>query len=228
MDISRQQILLYIIFTLCIIFIVVYYYKYINTINYINNKNNIIENFYNSNGNGNGNGNYLSAFNNSEIPNVSARNALNTQLESVNTIFDKYGILDSSITVNNNGVICDSWDNYSVNANTSNTMNIPNTPNSLNATASNPYDSSLNSCKPVQGSNTSDEQCLSNNMLTSCSNYFTDGKLNKLITIDLKTLKNNTRDRIIRNIGQLFSTLDTQSNKIDSVLNTLLDKLKLE
>ena len=46
--------------------------------------------------------------------------------------------------------------------------------------------------------------------------------------IDLKTLKNNTRDRIIRNIGQLFSTLDTQSNKIDSVLNTLLDKLKLE
>ena len=196
MEISRQQILFYVIFILCIILITFYYTKYI--------KNTLYENFDNSKTN------YLSAFNDSEIPNLSSKNAINTQLQSINTIFDKYKTLDPAITVNNNELICDSWVGYDT------------------TDTSNPYDSTLNNCKVVEESGTGDKQCLSDNVLISCSNFFNDGIINKLTSIDLSIIKKNTRDKIIRNSNLLFKTIDKKSNEIDFVLNVLIDKLKLK
>jgi hypothetical protein len=223
MILSREQVLCYFIFILCISLITFYY------IRNGTGKNKIFENFVNptvnptNNPSNNPTNNNLSPFNDTEISNMSAKNSVNDRLPTLSSIFDKYSTLDPAITVNNDGFICDSWGNYNVNANTTNTMNTP-----ISNNNNNQYNSSLNSCKIINSSNSPVPQCLSNNNLTSCSSFFSDGYINKLTSIDINTLQKNTRSKIIRNTVQLIKSLEKQNREIDLILDILLDKLKLE
>ena len=95
MILSREQILSYFIFILCISLITFYYIKNYNSNNY--------ENFYNFN-----KFNYLNEFNDTEISNITLKNEINSNLNSITTILNKYSVLDPGINVNNTGNICDS------------------------------------------------------------------------------------------------------------------------
>jgi len=134
-------------------------------------------------------------FDDSEIPNISTKNSINKQLPSINSLFNKYSILDPAININNNGVLCD--------------------------------DITSNTCKLLDNSNTSFPQCISNNIMTSCSNFFSDGYINKQTNIDVASLTKQTRDNIIRNSKELISNLDKKNKQITFFLDTLIDKIKL-
>ena len=198
MILSREHILCYFIFILCISLITFYYIK--------KNKNISLENFKDDTNN-----DELKSFNDTEISKPSVKNAINDKIKSFTSAFDKYSVLDPAITANNNGVICDRWDGYGG-----------------ENTDTNPFNSSLNSCKLVNNSNTTVPQCLTNNILISCDMFFNDGIINDLTSIDIISLKKNIRDNIIRNCQQLISSLDKSSVEIDLIIESLLDKLKVE
>ena len=95
MILSREHILFYFIFILCISLITFYYIKNYNS--------NIYENFYFETNNTN----YLNQFNDSEISNIKLKNEINNNLNSITTILNKYSVLDPAININNTGNICD-------------------------------------------------------------------------------------------------------------------------
>ena len=126
MSLSTDHLICYIIFILCI-GLITYCYCY--------NKYN--ENFE-TNPDIIPDTNTMIMFNDSEISNISTKNSINKQLPSINSLFNKYSILNPAININNNGVLCD--------------------------------DITSNTCTPLDNSNTSFPQCISNNIMTSCSN----------------------------------------------------------
>ena len=207
MDISTNQINIIIIFLICIIIITLLYINYdklpkLSSLYSYENFEDIVG----------ANDNKINIISDSELPNLAAKNAINNQINTFEKIFDKYSILDPSISVNNNGLTCDSWSNYK-------NENLENSTDEYNTT---------NHCKIVKGSESNDPQCLVDNVLTSCKNFYSDGYINKLTSIDIKKLKNIMRDNIIRNCKTQLNNIDTQNTKIDSILNLLIEKLDLE
>ena len=207
MDISTNQINIIIIFLICIIIITLLYINYdklpkLSSLYSYEKFEDIVG----------ANDNKINIISDSELPNLLAKNAINTQINTFEKIFDKYAILDPSIIVNNNGLPCDSWSNYK-------NENLDNPTDEYNTT---------NHCKIVQGSESNDPQCVVDNVLTSCKIFYSDGYINKLSSIDIKKLKNTMRDNIIRNCKTQLNNIDTQNTKIDSILNLLIEKLDLE
>jgi hypothetical protein len=98
MILSREQILCYFIFILCISLITFYY---INSYKNKNNNNKLYENFVNSNSN------YLNLFDDTEIPNITLKNAINSKIPIIKKFLNNYSMLDPGINVNNKSVLCD-------------------------------------------------------------------------------------------------------------------------
>ena len=95
MILTKQHILLFFIFIICIGLI---------TCLYIRTKNN--ELFTNEDFDNSVSGE-IQIFTDTEISNVTSKNAINKQLQEMHTIFNKYASIDPSISINNNGVLCD-------------------------------------------------------------------------------------------------------------------------
>lgn len=95
MLLSKEHLFCYIFFIICIALI---------TYLYINFNKNKSENFY---ANSESNPNIISPFSDSEISNVSVKNAINNELASINALFNKYSKIDPAIIVNNDGSLCD-------------------------------------------------------------------------------------------------------------------------
>ena len=146
------------------------------------------------------------AFSNDQISNTSMLNAINEMLSSLDTTLNRFSVIDPAISINNSNILCDNWDTYN----------------------NNEFASSSNTCKIVQGSESNKPQCLNNNILTSCSNFFQDGTINNYSTIDTQTLKTNTKQKILKDSKELTVYINTQSAVIDSVLNLLIGKIDLE
>jgi cbb3-type cytochrome oxidase subunit 3 len=72
---------------------------FIGLITYYYDKRQNIENFYDSN---------LTIFSNSDIPDVSIKTAINSEIINYNGIINRYSKINPSINVDNNGKLCDS------------------------------------------------------------------------------------------------------------------------
>ena len=208
MGITNNQIKIIVIFLICIGIITILYIKYDSYGNSIYG-NSIYENFQDSKTT---DSNKITSFNDSEIPNLIAKNNINNQISTLETIFNKYAILDPAISVNNNGLTCSNWSNYNIDDTTDTTDTSDTT----------------NNCKIVQGSESNDPQCLVNNVLTSCNNFYKDGYINKLSSINIKNMQNIMRNNIIRNSKLLINNINTKNKNIDNILNLLLQQLDLE
>jgi hypothetical protein len=203
MGITNNQIKIIVIFLICIGIITILYIKYDSY------GNSIYENFQDSKTT---DSNKITSFDDSEIPNLIAKNNINNQISTLETIFNKYAILDPAISVNNNGLTCSNWSNYNID-DTTDTSDTSDT---------------TNNCKIVQGSESNDPQCLVNNVLTSCNNFYKDGYINKLSSINIKNMQNIMRNNIIRNSKLLINNINKKNKNIDNILNLLLQQLDLE
>jgi len=138
------------------------------------------------------------------IKDVPTQNKIIEYLKNLNLILDKYKTLDVPITVNNNGNVCENWDMY----------------------ANGKYEANNNNCIKIDGKG--NPKCLDNNILTSCSNYYKDGEINKLSNINTKDILDSAKYNIIVEMTNINGDLTQKSNDINNILNELISKRNLE
>jgi hypothetical protein len=206
MKLTSIQIVLYLIFIICIIFIS---YYYINT-SYINTtkKNNIYkekEGFTDNKNNNNPLKEEINIeLNKLNIKDVNTQKKIFTYITSLQKLLNKYNNLDVAITINNNGQLCDNWGNYSNGA----------------------YNASKNSCLNIPGQN--EKTCLNNNSLVSCSKYFDDGEIDNLININTNDLVNNSKYNIYLGINNINTNLNKANIDMTTILTDYIAKRNLE
>ena len=193
MKLSAIQILLYIIFIISVIVISYYYTNCNSNINNINK----IEPFY-------ANGkltleeqkidNELERMN---INDIEVKTKLINYLTDLQKLLKTTETMDAPISINNNGNICDNWGMYD----------------------DGKYKHNNNNC--IKINNSRQRKCLSNNILTSCSNYYKDGEIESMLKIDTKqimdTVKYNIFTRLIR---ELKINLSKHNDDIDNANDT--------
>ena len=138
------------------------------------------------------------------ITDIPTQKKLIEYLKMLNVILDKYKILDVPITVNNNGNVCETWDMYD----------------------NGKYKLNNNNCIKIDGEG--NPKCLDNNILTSCSNYYKDGEIDKLSTINTKDIIDSAKYNIIVEMKNVNGDIKQKSDDINNILNELISKRNLE
>ena len=227
MKVTSIQIVLYLIFIVCIL-LISYYYTSITTYTTTNKEiyntpNNSL--FYNTStknlnqsktntregftDNTNVSNDDLkteinSQLNKLNITDVITQNKIFTYITSLATLLNKYNNIDAPITINNNGKICDAWGNYSNGA----------------------YNASLNSCIKLPGQN--DRSCLNNNSLVSCSKYYSDGQIEDLNNINTNDLVNNSKYNIYLGINDINTNVNKANIDMSKIVTDYISKRNLE
>jgi hypothetical protein len=138
------------------------------------------------------------------INNIDIQSKLYNYLSSLTNILNKYKITDAPITLNNDGNLCEYWNMYE---------------NGL-------YKDKNTSCIIIPGH--SARKCLNNNSLTSCSNYYDDGEINKLNNINTLDILNSAQYNIFLGVSKLNSDLVKYNNDMTNKLNDFIAKRNLE
>ena len=138
------------------------------------------------------------------ITDVITQKKIFTYITSLATLLNKYNYIDAPININNNGKMCEDWGNYS----------------------NGDYSSSLNNCLNISGQN--DRTCLNNNSLVSCSKYYSDGQIENLNTIDTDELVNNSKYNIYLGINDINSNINKANIDMSNVLTDYISKRNLE
>jgi hypothetical protein len=231
MKLTSFQIVVYIIFIICIV-LISYYYTNQHTNQHTNRK----EGFNDSNENNESNKSNENNENNDKNKNKNKDNDndndndnndsneeltkdITENLERLNitdsgiqtavinyiTSFIKflstYKKVEVPITVNNNG-LCEKWGSYNNGA----------------------YKNQQNNCIKIND----DTQCLSNNKLVSCSNYYNDGRINKLSNMNIENIINTVKYNIFTEINGINADINKKNQKIKKILDDLILKRNLE
>ncbi len=212
MKLSTTQILLYIIFIISVI-VISYYYTNCNSNNNINNNTinnntiNTVENFNNRNLSLN----ELKLDNeleSNDINDIEVKTKLINYLTDLQKLLKKTETMDVAISINNNGNICDDWGMYS----------------------DGKYKYNNNNCIKINNSNK--RRCLSNNILTSCSNYYKDDEqgnnIDKMLKIDTEEIMDRVKYNTFTGFKITRSELSKYNDDIDNVLSDLISKRNLE
>jgi hypothetical protein len=203
MKLSTIQILLYIIFIISVI-VISYYYTNCNSNNNINNNTiNTIENF--------NNGELTleqqkldNELESNDINDIEVKTKLINYLTDLQKLLKKTETMDVAISINNNGNVCDSWGMY----------------------ANGKYKNNNNNC--IKINNSKKRRCLSNNILTSCSNYYKDGEIEKMLKIDTEEIMDRVKYNTFTGFKITRSELSKYNDDIDNVLSDLISKRNLE
>ena len=200
MKLTTIQIVLYLIFIICIL-LISYYYTSTNTINY-NTKERFTDDIEGAN-------DVLKAEINAEldklhIKDINIQTKVFTYIKSILTLLNKYKYIDSPISINNNAEICDLWSNYN----------------------NGEYNASLNSCINIPGQ--SSRSCMSNKNLVSCSKYYNDGRIESLNNVDTNELMNNAKYNIYIGISEINSNVNKANLEMSTMLADYIAKRNLE
>ena len=141
---------------------------------------------------------------NKGITNITIKNKIMSNVKELQTLLEKTKYMDAPISINNNGKVCDDWSMYN----------------------DNKYSKYDNSC--IQINNSQERKCLSNSILTSCSNYYDDGKIDKLNIINTNEIKESFLYNNIVSAKELQFKLSKYNTNIDTILNDLITKRNLE
>lgn len=115
----------------------------------------------------------------------------------------RFSDLDTPITMNDDGNICNVWDDYN----------------------NGQYRMNDNMCIILDGN----RKCLSgNNILTTCDNIYKDDYINKMNVIDIQPLLDNTKVEIMNNQQGIKDDIEVKSKNIDENINELMVKKELE
>ena len=208
MKLSTTQILLYIIFIISVIIISYYYTNCNSKINNINNNTiNTIENF--------NNGELTleqqkldNELESNDINDIEVKTKLINYLTDLQKILKKTETIDAPISINNNGNVCEAWGMYD----------------------NGKYKNDDNNC--IKINNSKKRRCLSNTILTSCSNYYEDDEqgnnIDKMLKIDTKEIMDSVKYNTFVEFKITKSELSKYNDDIDNILNDLISKRNLE
>jgi len=139
-----------------------------------------------------------------DIKDTPTKNKIINYLTNLNSILDRYKTIEIPVSVNNNGKICENWDMYD----------------------NGKYQADGNNCISIKGKGV--PKCLDNNILVSCSNYYNDGEIDKLQSINIKDIADSVKYNIMVELGAINGDLTQKSNDINNVLNELISKRNQE
>ena len=122
----------------------------------------------------------------------------------VETLLKRVEFINPPISINNNGKVCDSWGVYD----------------------DSKYKFNENNC--IKINNSTKPKCLSNNIVSSCSNYYNDGEIDRLSKIDIKELSDMFLYNNIVSAKDVQYELHDYNIKLNSVLDDLIEKRNLE
>ena len=209
MKLTSSQIVLYIIFIICILLIGYYYSDINNTDGFLDTTptepqqptatpnatssspaptNLEIQNY----------------INNLDIQDIPSKNKIIDYLSSLYNTLDKYKNIDPTITINNNGYICENWDMYN----------------------NGKYKADNNNCIKID--NNGSPKCLELNNPVSCSKYYSDGKIDKLTNINIKDIIDSAKYNIILELGNIKEDFNKKEIEINKLVNELISKRNLE
>tara|TARA_B110000305_G_C19281335_1_gene559419 strand:+ start:131 stop:1042 length:912 start_codon:yes stop_codon:yes gene_type:complete len=219
MKLSTTQILLYIIFIISVIIISYYYTNCNSKINNINNNTinnntinnntiNTIEPFYANDELTLEQQKLDNELESNDINDIEVKTKLINYLTDLQKLLKKTETMDVAISINNNGNICDEWGMYS----------------------DGKYKYNNNNCIKINNSNK--RRCLSNNILTSCSNYYKDDEqgnnIDKMLKIDTEEIMDRVKYNTFTALKITKSELSKYNDDIDNVLSDLISKRNLE
>ena len=119
-------------------------------------------------------------------------------------LLTKADSMDAPISINNNGNECEYWDNYD----------------------NGKYKDYNNKCIKITNSTT--RQCLSNNVLTSCSRYYKDGKIERLSKVNTNDIMDNLKYHTLVDLKEKEKELSEKNKEIEYILSELISKRNLE
>ena len=140
------------------------------------------------------------------ITDASTQNKIFNYITSLTTLLNKYKYIDAPISINNNGTMCDNWGSYN----------------------NGEYSSSLNSCLNMDFQGQYNRTCLSNNNLVSCSNYYNDGEIENLNNINTDELVNNAKYNIYLALNEINTNVNKAHVDMTTVLTDYISKRNLE
>ena len=141
---------------------------------------------------------------NLQITNETTRSKIYDYILLLSSVLDRYRYIDAPITINNNGKLCDEWGGYSNGA----------------------YNAYKNSCINIPGQK--NRTCLSKNVLTSCSDYYDDGKIELLNNITIDNIFNSTKYRILLDINNINSEISKRNIELTKSINEFVAQRNLE
>jgi hypothetical protein len=120
------------------------------------------------------------------------------------SFLDRYKTLDIPITINNVGGICDNWENYDESK----------------------YALDGNKCLLLPGKSL--RQCLVNDKLTSCNNYYRDGLIDKSNEIDTDDIYDIFLSQVDNKYNYINEDLEKRADRINKILDTVIQKRNME
>lgn len=141
-----------------------------------------------------------------EISDTSIKNIVSTSLKELQSGLERFSYLDAPISINDNGQTCMPWDNYN----------------------NGKYKANENHC--IVPDNTSNKRkCLSaTGLLSSCNNFYSDGYIEKMNTINITPIIDKAKAQILFNLGNTNIDLASKNEEIDKLITTLITQRNLE
>lgn len=128
---------------------------------------------------------------------------LQNAIKDLQLAMDRYSYLDTPIIINNTGNICMQW--------------------------SDKYKSNENNCIVPDDTNGNERKCLNTDgTLSSCSNMYSDGYIEKKNTIDIIPLIEETKNAVLADIKNINSNIREKIVEIDKLINNVVIERNLE
>ena len=136
------------------------------------------------------------------ITDVGVKNKLINYMVTFKDYLKDFKDLQVPITINNLGKVCDPWDTYN---------------NSI-------YKQYNNECININ----EDRKCLSTGNVVSCSNFYSDGKINELNKINIDDIINVGKYTIFTELNTINVAVTRKIDSINVLLNELITKHNLK
>lgn len=141
------------------------------------------------------------------ITDTSVKNIVQQSLKDLQIGLERFAYLDAPITINDNGQTCMPWGNYN----------------------SGKYNADDNKCIVPDNANSNVRKCLSaTGILSSCSNLYSDGYIERMNTIDITPSVEQSKAEIVYNLGNANLDLGDKNKESDKLISDLITQRNLE
>jgi hypothetical protein len=143
---------------------------------------------------------------NINIQDTSIKNIIQQSLTDLQISLERFSYLDAPITINDNGQTCMLWGNYN----------------------NGKFTAEENKCI-ISDNSSNTRKCLGNNgLLTSCTNLYSDGYIEKMNTINIIPLIEQAKSKILYNLGNANLDLADKNKETNKLISDLITQRNLE
>ena len=142
-----------------------------------------------------------------QIPDTSIKTIIQQSLKDLQLSLERFSYLDAPITINNDGTTCMPWGNYN----------------------NGKYSANDNKCIVPDNATSNERKCLSaTGYLASCSNLYSNGYIERMNTINITPLLEQSKAEIIYNLSNANLDINDKATETDKLISDLITQRNLE